>query len=119
MKKEKKLFKYRVYKVVRSDASGESIKLIYEGSKYGVSEKQIVARHRYTCNLYDKDNKLGSVSYKYIFEFYNDDEEDVEDTSKIREDLIDKDDEYTSYGYVESGIEFATDSEAYEYFRNL
>lgn len=117
MKKQKRLFKFRVYEIIKSDISVERI-FICEDSRVGVSKKQIEARYRYTHDLYDHDNELGSVSYEYIFEFYTEDEEfEIENTSnKIREDLIGKDDEYTDYGYVKCEIEFASDTEAHEYF---
>lgn len=119
MKKEKRLFKFRVYEIVKSDISIER-NLIYEDSRVGVSEKQIEARYRYTHNLYDEDNKLGSVSCEYVFEFYTEDEDfEIENTSnEIREDLIGKDDKYTDYGYAKDGIEFASDTEAHKYFED-
>lgn len=120
MKKEKRLFKFRVYEIIKSDVSVERI-FICEDSRVGVSEKQIEARYRYTHDLYDHDNELGSVSYEYIFEFYTEEDEEfeIENTSnEIREDLIGKDDKYTDYGYVKDGIEFVSDTEANEYFED-
>ena len=66
-KKSEKLYLIHAELHRMSDVYGEQIIETHELERTGVSEKQVIARLRYTLDWYDTDNWDGSVSYQWKF----------------------------------------------------
>lgn len=116
----KYLFKFRVYEIIYTDYHDPVKTLVFDGYRWGVSEKQIKSQIRHEYSLYDHDANNGSEDhvYEFVFERSNCLNNIVfEDVKKDGNETIEEG--YNDYGFVRNGIKFATEEEAYEYFNNV
>lgn len=67
MSQQNKKWKVHVELVAYSDYYEPRIIDSYDLSRWGVSEKQVIARLRHTYDWKDYDNATGSISYKWEF----------------------------------------------------